>query len=193
MTRLLRIQLSGPEEEFFVAQLHDSGFNWDMHAESSALIRNSYQPQLLALEAEKVPFMRFKTWLEDLARKCRESGLHEGDLRPLKRAAAELNLVAMSLHGECLELSSQVDPPEVDQELTAVHIYQEAAFCLATYFMRFSKLLEQVARATSRWPADRWDFSRETSEIDRWAENARIYRILANQQYRLDQLEDRVP
>ena len=163
-----------------------------MQSVSSALIRNSIQPQLLALEAEKSQFMQFRIWLEDLSRKRERSSLQDGDIRPLKEAAAELNLLAMSLHGECLELSGQIDVPAIDDELTAVHMYQQSAFCLATCFMWCANVLERVARTTSSLSAEMWDFRYEIIEIDRWAEQARIYRILANQQYRLDQLEARL-
>ena len=163
-----------------------------MQSESSTLIRNTLQPQLLALEAEKSLFIQFRTWLQDVARKRKDSVVRESDLRPLKETATELHLLAMSLHGECLELSAQIATPELDQELTAAHMYQAAASSLADYFMWISNVLDQVTRATSGWSSEMWTFRYESAEIDRCAEQARIYRILANHQYRLDQLEARV-
>ena len=183
---------SSPLEAFFVATRRRSGLNRCMQTVSSALIRNSFQPQLLALEAERSPFMQFGTWLADIARKRGESSLCESELRSLKEAAAGLNLLAMSLHGECLELGGQIDAPALDEEPSAVHLYQQAAFSLATCYMWCSNVLSKVAEVTSGGPADAWDFRYETIEIDRWAEQARIYRILGNQQYRLDRLEAQV-
>jgi len=154
-------------------------------------ILNDFQRQLLELERETKMFDSIIGDLMDVST-TRYLGEvpRQAELDALKDTARQLLPLARELQYEARDLAGSnlyysVAP---GVELDAEALYRLSANRLRAYYARWERFLSELANyAEATWPADYWESPIDASDESR--EEARIYRLLANNQYRLDQLE----
>lgn len=155
------------------------------------LILNEVQERLLSLEAETPPFRHFHglTIQEFLRTRATGAALRDSDLGEAKEEAKSLQRLAEDLTTEAGELSEGLYlAPGV--ELDASMMYRVSAWEIRRFFVLWSSILSKIQEAEPTSPARSWQFTEELARAEDAYDTARIYRILANQQYLLEGSED---
>ena len=157
-------------------------------ASGQGRVLNDAHEQLLALEAETPVFWHYEgvTLQGFAAQRRRGEPLGASEL-------VEAQLDAASLHGLAQELLQRANvlseglhlSPGV--ELDADMMYRFSAWQLSRFFAIWSDVLVTVQDANSMSPASFWLFTEDMESAGEAYDMARIYRILANQQYVLEQ------
>lgn len=150
-------------------------------------VLNAFQESLLSLEAETPAFRHF----EGLTLQDFRDGGGGGDtllrdaLVEAKEEANALQALAEELMEDAGSLSEGLYlAPGV--ELDAAMMYRVSAWELARYFEIWSLVLAEIQQAETSSPTSFWQFEEELESANEAYDAARIYRILANQQYMLE-------
>ena len=158
-------------------------------ANGQGAVLNDLQRKLLELERETEMFIPISNDLLD-ARTRRMFGdlLRQAELDELKAAAELLLPLTRELEYEARDLigtSNLYSFVAPGTELDAEVLYWLSANSLRGYYAQWDHFLYGfINLVEATWPADSWEGPSEELR-----EEARIYRLLANIQYRLDQLE----
>lgn len=146
-------------------------------------ILNPAQSKLLDLEEEAKTFITFQADLAGLQIIRLTRALTQSELLPVQAKAKSLLPLATKLHSEALALSGQLYL-EPGVELDVDTMYRSSAWDLHVYYVEWMLILNRVISASTTSPIDTWG----TKELGSWFDDARTYRILANQQYEIDHL-----
>ena len=156
-------------------------------ANGQGAILNNFQRELLELERETKGFDSASVDFLGIQGKRVVGALRQAELDEIKDTAETLLPLARELKSEALDLigANLYAAAEPGTEIDAEVLYRLSANELQMYFARWEFFLRKIVisgEATS--PFDFW-----TPPDDEGWIQARIYRQLANIQYRLEQLE----
>lgn len=147
---------------------------------------NEAQQELLRLEAELAPFRYFQSDLRSIVRdRVRGNAVRQSDLQELKEDARSLLPVAHDLTMEAFDLRDEFSVC-CTGELSADDMYFLSAEFLAEVYWEWGLFLERVIAARTTSPPETFILPDSIGEAQ---ERVRIYRVLGNQQYRLDRLD----
>jgi len=150
------------------------------------VILNDFQRELLDIEQETKAFINFVASLKAISiRPILEQAIPQAELEGLKDNAEQLLSLTSELQYKAHVLAGE-SRSAPGTELDAEALYRLSAHSLDLYFSSWDFFLRQlIMHGEPTSPTDFW----WNWPSDQLKDDARIYRQLANIQYRLDQLE----
>lgn len=142
---------------------------------------NNTQQELLTLEAGAKPFINFQVTLVELQVMKSASPAWNAQLAAAKDKANTLLAQAQALQAKAHSLSGNLYV-EPGVELDYKMMYRVSAWDLNVYYGDWVIILDRVIKSASTSPVGTWS----TDLLGSHYEDAKIYRILGNQQFEID-------